>query len=583
MSPGSSRARSRARGLEPGPLPRPALLLALGVLVLSLTLLPACAGRESTTSTSSAAPSTTATEPSTTTAAAPPTTTTTQPTTTTTTEPGSALITAPGGDIALTARQMAGQRLIYSYYGTEPPEELLELVRRGEVAGVIFFANNVSPQGPTSSIVKAIAKLREANDDPRNPVRAPLLLMTDQEGGNVRRLPGEPLLSQKRIGLSADPPAEAAKAGTGAAANLRGVGMNVNLAPVLDVYRRAGDFADRYRRSYSNDPRVVAELGAAFIGAQQDGGVAATAKHFPGLGAAGAAQNTDTTPVTLDVPAATLRAVDELPYEAAIEAGVKLVMLSWAVYPALDAGTPAGLSAKIVQGELRGRLGFEGVTITDSLGSTAVLKFGSTRHRARLAAEAGMDLLLCSSQRVAQGQEAFGGLYDRYVDGTLPAGDFRAAVQRIVDLRFSLAAATGAPGVPPMVRYRNTEYGFTFDLPSTWTGYSVVTQRWEGVTLEPNGESGPAVSGPEILIRHPEWTKSDPRQDIPIMVFTLDQWEQVQRERLSVGAAPIPPTELGRNGAYVFALPARYNFAFPTGRQEVETILEGHPLQPLGG
>jgi beta-N-acetylhexosaminidase len=478
---------------------------------------------------------------------------------------------------------MAGQRLVYSYYGTEPPEELLELVRRGEVAGVIFFADNVSrPAANKSILLQAILKLEEANADPRNPIRAPLLLMTDQEGGNVRRLPGEPVLSEKQIGLSDDPAAEAARAGAGAASILSSFRMNVNLAPTLEVYRQPGDFADRYGRSYSSDPEVVAELGADFIRAQQEGGVAATAKHFPGLGAAGATQNTDATPVTLGIPLETLRAIDELPYEAAIAAGVRLVMLSWAIYPALDEAMPAGLSAEIVQNELRGRLGFEGVTITDSLGSTAVLKYGSTRHRARLAVEAGMDLLLCSGQRVSQGQEAFGGLYDRYVDGTLPAEDFRAAVQRIVDLRFSLAGGAGTPP-PAAVQYRNTDYGFTFDLPSTWAGYTIVTEEWKGVILQADGTSGPSVSGPEILIRHPKWTPSEPRQDIPIMVFTLSQWEQIQQEGLSVGAAPIPPTELGRNGRYVFALPARYNFAFLTGWEEVETIIEGHPLQPLGG
>ena len=287
-----------------------------------------------------------------------------------------------------------------------------------------------------ASVRKAIATLEKANDDPGNPVRAPLLLMTDQEGGLVKRLSGEPLLSEKYIGLSADPLAAATKAGAGAAANLAAVGMNLNLAPVLDVYRTAGDFDDQYRRSYSTDPKVCGQLGAAFIGAQQKGGVAATAKHFPGLGAATATQNTDDRAVTLNVPAATLRSVDELPYKAAIAAGVKLVMLSWAIYPNLDPTLPAGLSPKVVQGELRDRLGFKGVTISDSFGATAALPFGSTRHRALLAAQAGLDLLLCGNQQIAQ--DAFGGLYDRYSDGTLPAAGFKAAVQRIVDLRYSL-------------------------------------------------------------------------------------------------------------------------------------------------
>lgn len=429
-------------------LPAPALLL-VALLGVGLVLVPGCSTTDPATSTTASIPPTATTKAPTettthgatsttqvTTTSAPPSTTAQAPATTTTTEPGQAIVETPGGPVVLSARQMAGQRLIYSYYGLEPPEELLELIRHGECAGVIFFGNNISTRAQIQAVT---ARLQEANDDPGNPIRPPLLLMTDQEGGSVRRLPGEPRLSEKQIGSAADPTAEAAKAGAGAAANLAGAGLNVNLAPTLEVYRKPGDFSDRYGRSYSTDPEVVAELSATFIGAQQAGGVAATAKHFPGLGAAATTQNTDATRVSIDLPAETLRAIDQAPYRAAIDAGVRLVMLSWAVYPALDPAVPAGLSAKIVQGELRDRLGFEGVTITDSLGATAVLDFGSTRHRARLAVEAGMDLLLCSSQQVTQGKQAFGGVYDRYVDGTLPADEFQAAVQRIVDLRFDLA------------------------------------------------------------------------------------------------------------------------------------------------
>ena len=145
----------------------------------------------------------------------------------------------------------------------------------------------------------------------------------------------------------------------------------------------------------------------------------------------------------------------------------------------------------------------------------------------------------------------------------------------------SAAATPNTSEGAAAVEYRNTDYGFTFSLPESWQGYSLVTEQWEGF---PNNTNGPnqgdaPVHGPEILIRHPEWTASNPRQNIPIMVFTLAQWALVQQEKLSVGAAPIPPTELGRNATYVFALPARYNYAFPTGYEEVEKILEGTPLQ----
>ena len=132
------------------------------------------------------------------------------------------------------------------------------------------------------------------------------------------------------------------------------------------------------------------------------------------------------------------------------------------------------------------------------------------------------------------------------------------------------------------VVYRNTEYGFTFSLPASWKGYSIVAQKWQGFPMD-TGDTSPSTTsngifGPELLIRHPQWTSQNPRQDIPIMVFTVAQWDLVQQAKLVVSAAPIPPSELGRNATYVFALPARYNYAFPTGYQEVEKILEGTPL-----
>jgi beta-N-acetylhexosaminidase len=335
----------------------------------------------------------------------------------------------------LTSRQLAGQRVIYSYSGLTPPAGLLRLIRHGDAAGVIFFSQNISSE---SQIAAVDRELERADASSLNPVRAPLLLMTDQEGGLVRRLPGQPVLSEKQIGESAHPDRQARIAGAGAAANLRGVGMDVNLAPVLDVFRKPGDFDDQFQRSYSNNPRVVSRLGRIFIKAQQGGGVAATAKHFPGLGAATRNQDTDVRPVTLHLTRHQIRTIDEYPYRAAIGAGVKLVMVSWAVYPALDRSRPAGLSSTIVQGELRQRLGFRGVTITDALEAGALRPFGSTANRARLAAKAGMDLLLCAAQSVGQGRRALAALQAGYQDGQINKAAFRASVSRIISLRKSL-------------------------------------------------------------------------------------------------------------------------------------------------
>jgi beta-N-acetylhexosaminidase len=341
---------------------------------------------------------------------------------------------AADGEVSLTfAQQAAGQRIIFSYPGLTPPESLLNRIRAGAAAGVIFFGENVSS---LTQIRGVVGQLRAAAAQSPNP--NPLLLMTDQEGGLVRRLPGEPALSHKDIGASASPVTSATNAGRGAGENLAGVGMNVNLAPVLDVFHASGDLMDQYERSFSSTASVVGTLGASYVTAQQAEGVAATVKHFPGLGKANAGDNTDTRPVTLTVPLSTLRDVDEVPYQRSIAAGAKLVMLSWAIYPALDPNRPAGLSPTVVQQELRSRNGFTGVTITDALEAGALANFGATGERAVLAAAAGNDLILASARDVSQGEAAAEALAGALTNGTLDSDAFGAALARVDTLRASL-------------------------------------------------------------------------------------------------------------------------------------------------
>jgi beta-N-acetylhexosaminidase len=339
---------------------------------------------------------------------------------------------------SMSPAQLAGQRVIYSFSGLSAPASLLTAIQQGEVGGVILFTDNIASPTQLSGL---IAQLTAANVSPQNPARQyPLLVMTDQEGGEVKRLPwAGPSESEAQIGASADPAAAATAAGAAAAAGLASVGLNVDLAPVLDVYRQPGDFDDQYQRSYSMNQAVVAAAGAAFIRALQAGGVAATVKHFPGLGAATATQDTDNEPVEINLPASTLREVDEAPYQAAIQAGVQLAMVSWATYPALDPRLlPAGLSPTIIQGELQQRLGFSGVTITDALGAGALTAYGSLQNRTMLAARAGMDALLCTGTSALPGPDCLAGLEDGYLDGALPVTAFKAQLAQLLALRSSL-------------------------------------------------------------------------------------------------------------------------------------------------
>ena len=185
--------------------------------------------------------------------------------------------------------------------------------------------------------------------------------MVDQEGGFVKRLPGPPDLGPEEI--ADEGPETATEEGNKTGQYLRGLGVNVDLAPVIDV---AHDNTEDtiVSRTYSEDPAEVGELGSAFITGLQSQRVAATAKHFPGLGLA--TQNTDFDQVQVQSTTEEYQA-DLEPFRQAIAAGVDMIMVGTALYPDVSGQNPAAFSANVVQNELRTKLAFQGVVITDDL------------------------------------------------------------------------------------------------------------------------------------------------------------------------------------------------------------------------
>lgn len=138
------------------------------------------------------------------------------------------------------------------------------------------------------------------------------------------------------------------------------------------------------------------------------------------------------------------------------------------------------------------------------------------------------------------------------------------------------SVATATTPVTATVIYNNSDFGFNFSLPDSWRGYSIVQNTWEGNPLAPTGTS---QSGPKLLIRNPNWTSTLAYEDIPVMVFTLEQWNSYVAEGFYVSAAPVRATELGRNNLYVFALPPRWNFDYSEGYAEAENIIKSNPLK----
>jgi beta-N-acetylhexosaminidase len=328
----------------------------------------------------------------------------------------------PSAASRLTPRQLAGERIVIGFPGAEPPPAVMRMIGSGDVAGVILFAENF----PSRSAGRRLISDLQAIARPPG-LRDPLLVMVDQEGGLVKRIDGAPTASAREMGArGADFSAEQ---GGRTAANLRNVGANVDLAPVLDVARPGGTIADTDRGFGSTAEQVVA-TAVPFAVSLQEGGVAATAKHFPGLGAARI--NTDFAVQRIGLSKSELRRVDEAPYRRFIAAGGEMVMLGTAIYPAFSP-RPAAFARPIATGELRARLGFEGVSITDALGSVAVRDFGGPAKAGLAAARAGVDLLLFTDYRA--GARAQAALLSRLRSGSLSRADFEASAGRVLRLR----------------------------------------------------------------------------------------------------------------------------------------------------
>jgi beta-N-acetylhexosaminidase len=295
------------------------------------------------------------------------------------------------------------------------------------VGGVILFSPNIVSPAQLQKLTSALQAAATAGGRP------PLIIATDQEGGLVRRIPwAPPKRSAQALGRLPASVSETSGANAGAA--LAADGVNVDLAPVADVPAGAADFIQRQLRAFSTSRFTVARDAAAFAGGLEHGHVWPALKHFPGLGLA--TSSTDTALVRIAAPAATLTR-GMLPYQVAFRQGLDpIVMLSTAVYPALDSRA-AAWSRPVIHGVLRGRLGFTGATITDSLDSAAAVRHLTAPVVALRSARAGADLLLITGS-----QATSAGVYSRLLaaatSGALPGSRLAASYNRIIALKSHL-------------------------------------------------------------------------------------------------------------------------------------------------
>ena len=331
----------------------------------------------------------------------------------------------------LTLAQKVGRMMMVGCDGLRAPAHILDWLASGRIGGVYLFARNV--QSP-AQVQELVAECREA-------APFPILVGIDQEGGLVARLRDGFCESPGNMALgAANDPQLAEEVAAMLGRELAALGINWNFAPVADIAHQR-DNPSVSTRSVGRDSGLASELVAAQVRGFQRSGIAATAKHFPGLG---------NTVIDTHVGLARVRgsldylyAEDLLPFRRAIAADVACVMLTHVIYDELDADCPATLSRRIVTDLLRGDLGFTGAVSTDCMEMKAITdQFGAGESAVRCVL-AGVDLPLFSHSRARQ-EAAYEAVLAAAESGRIAESRIDESLARIESMkqRYNLAGAT---------------------------------------------------------------------------------------------------------------------------------------------
>lgn len=329
-----------------------------------------------------------------------------------------------------------GQMVMIGFAETKMDPALAYQIQQLHVGSAIIYAFNIQ-NGPQ---VKQLISDMQADSS------LPLLIATDQEGGLVNRLLSVigPTPSAAMVGATNNP-AIAQQRGEQDAQALAQLGINLNLAPVVDVLQTTG--GDVQSRTFGSTPGLVTKMAGAYLtGLQQSGQVVGTLKHFPGLG--DVPVDPHATLYTLTRSKSDLEAIDWAPYRALLATGqVHAIMSTHIILSAIDPTRPASLSEPVLTGILRDELGFNGVIITDGIYMHALQNY-TLDQIALYAVEAGNDII-CSTYSIQSTQEVIATLKNAVLSGQLPKSRIDDSVRRILLLKMRLGLLpTPAYAVP---------------------------------------------------------------------------------------------------------------------------------------
>ena len=353
---------------------------------------------------------------------------------------------------AMTVEEKVGQLLIGGFEGTEIGDQATRLVQEYQVGGLILYGRNIAGAGQLVTLTNGLKAL---NGD-----GIPLFLSIDQEGGGVDRMPPEVRRTPGAycVGQTGSVPA-AQSYGDVLAAECAAFGLNLDFAPVLDVWSNPGNTVIG-QRAFSADARTVTGLGPAAARRMMDQGVIPAVKHFPGHG--DTAVDSHVGLPVVDKSPEELEETELIPFRAAIQSAgtdgqVPAVMVAHILLTQLDPERPASLSPAVVTGLLREELGFAGAVLTDDLTMGAVTQSYGLGEAAVLAVEAGCDILL-----VCHGQDSVPAvrtaLLEAAASGRITAERLDESVYRILRLKTEYAL-TNEPVSPPDLEALNAQIG----------------------------------------------------------------------------------------------------------------------------
>lgn len=328
----------------------------------------------------------------------------------------------------MTLDQKLGQMMLVQFVGPNYSADLNTMITQYNIGAVLIFTANGN--------VESKPQLTDLIHQMQSNSSLPLAVSIDQEGGTVDRLANldGPRPAAATIGATNNPNVAKAE-GIQDAQDLASYGINLNLAPVVDVTNVYNP--QMYDRTFGDNPTLVTQMASAYLqGLQQSGKVIGTLKHFPGLGDVGVDPHVGVPQLTR--PLDQLEQVDWMPYRTLIQQGnVHAIMVTHELVTAVDGNVPSSLSYKLITGILRQQFGFQGVIMTDSLTMDSITAYYTEAQAAALAVEAGDDLLMGAaspSDVVAM----ISGIKQAIDDGTISQQRIDASVERILMLKYEM-------------------------------------------------------------------------------------------------------------------------------------------------